>query len=154
MVIKINNIKCLNFIKNKLNNKIKNQVFFIPKNREELDKSIICYYTNKEESIKLYGIINYWDVSKIYDMSKLFNGIIFMSSFISQSKEFYEDISDWNVSHVKYMKYIFTYCKDFGHSVIEKWNISNVKDKELMFEYPKWNISNISNESFIDIMYN
>ena len=44
----------------------------------------------------------------------------------------YIDISEWDVSNVKYMSYMFHGCKSFNKD-ISKWNVSKVKNNILMF---------------------
>ena len=56
------------------------------------------------------------------------------------------DISDWNVSNVKNMKFMFSNSKFTGENGdISNWNVSNVKDTQFMFygsslekNPPKW----------------
>ena len=79
------------------NNKVK--MVFQPQTKEELKTAVNLYCENKKQAIEKYGIINTWDVSKITDMSYLFKN----------KSEFDEDISNWNVSNVKYMNEMFNY---------------------------------------------
>lgn len=49
---------------------------------------------------KFSGDISKWDVSKVTDMSYMFNGNVYFDS----------DISGWDVSNVTSNKGIFNYC--------------------------------------------
>lgn len=53
-----------------------------------------------------------------------------MNSMFSDSK-FNQDISDWNLSKVKYMNFMFAYS-DFNQD-ISKWNVSNVEQYGYIF---------------------
>ena len=69
------------------------------------------------------GDFNDIDISKITDMSDLFDGI----------DKFNGDISNWDVSNVKNMKNMFYGCKSFNQN-ISKWNVSNVKNYQKTFQ--------------------
>ena len=68
----------------------------------------------------------------------------------------YIDISEWDVSNVESMKYMFYDCKEL-ESVgdISSWNVSKVTNMNSMFSYcntlvsvgniSKWNVSNVTN---------
>ena len=73
--------------------------------------------------------LNDIDTFLIPDMSYLFSGDIFDS--------FNGDISEWNVSNVKHMEWMF-YCSSFNGD-ISKWNVSNVKFMQLMFANSSFN---------------
>ena len=76
--------------------------------------------------------LNHIDTNKIKDMSFLFSkGSKFGLS------NFNGDISQWDVSNVTDMKYMFTHS-DFNGNISE-WDVSNVKWMENMFEYSKFN---------------
>ena len=73
----------------------------------------------------------------------------------------YIDISDWDVSNVTNMHYMFcrwSTLKSVGD--ISKWNVSKVTDMSFMFDYCKsfnqdlsdWNVSNVTNKD--NIFYN
>ena len=93
---------------------------YFPKTKKEL-KDII------EQRIKKEGNevdLNDIDVSKITDMSYLFEG----------NTNFNGDISNWDVSNVKDMSNMFDRCKKFNQD-ISNWDVSNVKDLQDIFKY-------------------
>ena len=89
--------------------------------------------------------LNDIDVSKIIDMSHLFGANIYKIF-----KDFNGDISQWDVSNVKYMYSMFSYCEKFNCD-ISKWDVSNVKKMEYIFYKCKkfncningWDVSNV-----------
>ena len=91
--------------------------------------------------------LNDIDVSKITDMSNLFDG--YRNKII---KNFNGDMSRWNVSNVENMTEMFYYCENFNCD-ISGWDVSNVKDMENMFYHCKkfncnisrWDVSNVEN---------
>ena len=107
----------------------------VAKDKEHLKELI-------SEVIKKYGNncdLNFIDVSKVKDMSLMFNG-----------SRFNGDISKWDVSKVEDMSYMFSYSKFNGD--ISNWNVSKVKYMNSMFygsefngDINKWNVSNVLN---------
>ena len=70
----------------------------------------------------------------------------------------YIDISDWDVSSVTDMSYMFAYCKELKSvGDISYWNVSSVTDMSLMFldckffnqDISKWDVSNVIYRSFM-----
>ena len=99
-----------NYIQEKLIIK-KNKYKYFPKTKQEL-KAIIKKRIEKEgNEVDLNDI----DVSKITDMSGLFRG-----------SNFDGDISNWDVSNVTNMNYMFYKCTNFNTDISD-WDVSNVK---------------------------
>ena len=65
--------------------------------KAELKTAVQAYDANLTAAIAAYGPIAEWDVSKITDMSHLFQNL----------KNFDADISNWNTSGVTTMAYMF-----------------------------------------------
>ena len=90
------------------------------------------------------------DVSQVTNMSKLF--------FRALSNDYWKfngNVSNWDVSNVKDMSYMFSWwypCKRFNCD-ISGWDVSNVENMEGMFDgcksfnqdISKWNVSNVKN---------
>jgi surface protein len=70
--------------------------------------------------------LNDIDTSKITDMSDLSN------AGIGVFKDFNCDISQWNVSNVEDMRFMFFGCTEFNQD-LNKWNVSNVKEMHYAF---------------------
>ena len=73
---------------------------FSPDTKKELQYAVDLWCDDEEEALIKYSFINDWDVSKITDMSYLFEGKI----------NFNSDISNWNVKNVIDMSYMFHVC--------------------------------------------
>ena len=70
---------------------------------------------------KFNGNISKWDVSRVTDMSEMFSG----------AESFNQNISKWNVSNVKNFSRMFYDAKSFNQN-LEKWNVS---DDAIMQDY-------------------
>ena len=90
-----------------------------PKTKRELYD--IIYQLIKERGNE--GDFNDIDVSKITDMSELFEGM----------KDFNGDISEWNVSNVKHMEFMFRGCRSFNRD-ISNWVLNHDTFTKQMFE--------------------
>ena len=118
-------------IKRKSNNSYK----YFPKTRKELQDIILQRIKDEGNEVDLNDI----DVSKIKDMSTLF-----------WRTKFNGDISQWDVSNVNNMKYMFFVCKSFNQD-ISGWDVSNVTNMEGMFcgcesfnkDISSWDVSNV-----------
>ena len=120
----------------------KNKYKYFPRTKEELEEIIKKRIKDEGNEVDLNDI----DVSKITDMYKLFaltdfNGNISdwdvsnvkdMSFMFYDCKSFNQDISEWDVSNVTTMVGMFRGCEAFNLD-ISNWNVSNVKDMYLMF---------------------
>ena len=126
-----------------------------PKNKEELILAIrkeICKETSN--NFNWQTDLNCIDTSLITDMSNLFSEEYGLEKFNG-------DISNWNVSNVKNMSWLF-YKSKFNKD-ISKWNTSNVTNMSWMFAYSdfnqdisKWNVNNVKilNYTFIGSKFN
>ena len=134
-------------IKNYINEKlhVTTRSFYTcqPKTTDELQKIIIQRIKDEGPECDLNDI----DVSKITDMSYLFN--------INRNKifkDFNGDISMWDVSNVKSMVGMFTSCNEFN-SDISQWDVSNVTNMNNMFskckqfngDLSRWDVSSATN---------
>ena len=123
-------------------NKSSNYKYF-PQTRKELKEIILQRIKDEGNEVDLNDI----DVSKITDMSNLFEGTDFNGNISSWDvsnvtdmtymfywcKKFNKDISNWDVFNVKNMRYMFAYCKSFNKD-ISNWDVSNVKGKLFIFD--------------------
>ena len=115
---------------------------YFPKTKKELRDIIEQRIKEEGNEVDLNAI----DVSNITDMSDLFYGTNFngnisnwdvsnvtnMRFMFNGDGEFNQDISNWNVSNVTDMRCMFSNCKKFNKD-ISKWNVSNVTDMYCMF---------------------
>ena len=93
--------------------------------------------------------LNWIDVSGITDMNNLFYYSV-RNENIKEFKYFNGDISEWDVSNVDDMSYMFYGCEKFNGD-ISKWNVSNVKNmvgtfacaREFNQDISKWDVSNV-----------
>ena len=130
------------FIQEKLiikKNKAKYNYF--PETKQELQNIIKQRIEQEGNEVDLNDI----DVSKIKNMSELFYGLNFNC-----------DISNWNVSNVTDMSFMFNECKEFNQD-ISNWDVSKVTDMSGMFggckefnqDISSWNVSNVIDMSWI-----
>jgi len=144
--------KLNNYILEKLhiNKDVKDPYSYHPKTKEELIECI-------KEKIEKEGLgtedkpldLNDIDTSEITDMGLLFDALDGKLKDLSKNGNF--DISDWDVSNVKNMEYMF-YNSSFNGN-ISNWNVSNVKSMGCMFRgskftgkngnISKWNVQNV-----------
>ena len=114
-----------------------------PETKDELRKIIIQRIKEDGNDCDLNDI----DVSKINDMSFLFNAAAY-----EIFRSFNGDISMWNVSNVDDMSCMFYKCENFNCD-ISKWNVSKVTNMTFMFEgcmsfnqnIDEWDVSNVIN---------
>ena len=112
-----------------------------PKTKEELVDLMI----REIEANGLECSLNHIDVSNITDMSYLFRGGIGTQNVVGHPilSKFNGDISNWDVSTVKYMAMMFNNSKFNGN--LSNWNVSSSINMENMFANsplennpPKW----------------
>ncbi len=107
----------------------------IPANNENIKDLVV----KSVESLGVDAKLNFIDVSKVTNMSRLF-----------EDSKFNGDISHWDVSNVTDMSYMFagsSFNGDIGH-----WDVSNVTDMSCMFasslfngNISYWNVSKVTN---------
>ncbi len=105
---------------------------YTPENKHKLKEAILEYINliKQHPSIKKNGYSKYWnkgkiedwDVSKVDDMSELFENL----------SDFNEPIGKWKVGHVTNMRKMFFGCTSFNQP-LNDWDVSHVKDMEMMF---------------------
>jgi len=109
---------------------------------ETIHERVKDYYTGEmKTSYQRCGAIEFWDVSEVTDMNKLFMGFC----------DFNGDLSRWSVSSVTDMSYMFHSCKVFN-SDISKWNVRSVTNMTWMFhdcnnfdsDISKWSVSSVT----------
>ena len=130
------NIKTYIVEKLKISKKQKTEYTLFPKTRDELEEMI---YKEIEENGNECSL-NHIDVSKITNLSGLFTFF----------KDFNGDISEWDVSNVTKMDYMFYEAKFNGD--IYNWDVSNVIATTMMFsgsefngDISDWNVSSVKN---------
>ena len=105
------------YIQEKLVIKKGNHYNYFPKTKEELKAIIKQRIKDEGNEVDLNDI----DTSKITDMEGLF-----------WRTDFNGDISNWDVSNVTDMSFMFYECTNFN-SDISNWDVSNVTDMYGMF---------------------
>ena len=106
------------YIQEKLIIKKSNNYKYFPGTYKELKDIIKQRIKQEGNKVDLNDI----DVSKITDMSHLFEGTAFNG-----------DISNWDVSNVENMSNMFYECESFNQD-ISSWDVSNVIDMRYMFD--------------------
>ena len=99
--------------------------------------------------------LNHIDVNEVTDMSFLFCARTLNDKCLGfEYDNINPDISQWDVSNVTDMKYMFYHCEQFNRN-ISKWDVSNVTNMEYMFYRCKkfyqdlhdWNAENVKSYS-------
>ena len=114
-----------------------------PKTREELRKILEERLASNPDAN-----LNDIDVSNITDMGPDASNIGLFENLDPHNI----DISEWNVSNVTNMGYMFDRCENFN-SDLSKWDVSNVINMDSMFykcknfnsDLSKWDVSNVKN---------
>ena len=94
--------------------------------------------------------LNHIDVSEVINMYNLFS--CREKDLGSKYKDLNPDISNWDVSNVENMNFMFYECKNFNCD-ISNWNVSSVENMEFMFygckkfnqDLSQWNVSKVIN---------
>ena len=92
---------------------------YFPQTKKGLKDIILKRIKDEGNEVDLNDI----DVSKITDMSELFRNL-----------DFNGDISNWDVSNVTNMNYMFAGCEKFNQD-ISNWDVSNVKYAHFIFSH-------------------
>ena len=124
------------YIQEKLIIKKSSNYKYFPKTKGELKDIIKLRIETKGSEVDLNDI----DVSKITDMSNLFDRTLFNG-----------DISRWDVSNANNMSCMFYGCESFNQD-ISSWDVSNVTNMEGMFcwctsfnqDISSWDVSNVT----------
>ena len=112
----------------------------------------ISYIFNGCKSLKSLPDISKWNTSNVVNMRNLFSGCKFLSSL--------PDISKWDLSKAEDLSYLFSECYSLKNlPEISEWNLNNATDINHMFnscsslkEIPdisKWNTCNIKNMIYL-----
>ena len=120
---------------------ISKDITYHPKTKDELIKCVKEQLDQQGQDANL----NIIDVSKITDMSALFKEMNIRNI----------DISEWDVSNVKDMNYMFWGCE--FNSDLSKWDVSNVEDMHSMFDgcdkfnsdLSRWDVSNVKDMDYM-----
>ena len=128
-------------IKKKID-KVKDNYKYTPHTKDELISNI------KELLNKGETDLNCIDVSNITNMTDLFSDLYF------SNKTF--DVSNWDVSNVKYMRGLFFRCYNLICD-LSNWNTSKVEDMGQMFyhcknfdcDLSKWDVSNVKDIAYM-----
>ena len=145
-------MKTLNqYIKEKLiiNKDYRDVNMLTPKSFDELRKIIEDRYDKLGAGTK-ENPIDFNDI----DVSNLDSFCNDKSEGIFEDMNFkHIDISNWDVSNVRTMSYMFAYCKELKSvGDISYWNVSNVTNMHCMFldcklfnqDLSSWNVSNVT----------
>ena len=95
-------------------------------NNETLRGAIKLFLSDQENCETQYGKIEEWNVSKVTNMSKMFE----------DAKAFNQDISKWDVSNVTNMNYMFGGALAFNQD-ISNWDVSNVTNMHCIIKNTK-----------------
>ena len=129
-----------------------------------------CLATNPVDGLctnSEYGAMPDWDVSKVTDMDRAFDGrdvfnvdisnwdvsnVTNMSSMFINATSFNQPLNNWNVSNVTNMFQMFTIASVFNQD-LNSWDVSSVTNMSSMFFYAtsfnqslnNWDISSVIN---------
>ena len=100
--------------------------------RAAIGKECLCCISEINGNVVDFGVtidLNFWDVSKVTDMSGLFRG--FDVSPAPEEGWYCKirlDISEWDVSKVTKMAHMFDGCEHVDFGDLSKWDRSKVTD--------------------------
>ena len=111
-----------------------------------------CLELSSDCSVGHYAPIWAWDVTAVTDMSQVFAGDSKQDYYVNGAERFNGDISEWDVSRVTSMFYMFSEARDFNDD-ISKWDVSRVTNMRDMFgsadsfdgDISEWNVSSVTN---------
>ena len=108
---------------------------------DNIYQRLVDYYVYEEPEIKIeYGLLSYWDTSRVTDMVMLFDYAI-EGNIIDEydNTDMYNAFHDfnislelWDVSNVTSMRGMFVHCHEFNQP-LNTWNVSKVVDMTRMF---------------------
>ena len=133
--------------------------------------AVNLWITNPTSCTSTYGMISYWDTSRVTNMNDLFSGrtsfntdismwdtssVTTMGGMFYNAAAFNADISNWNVSNVSYLGGMFYGATAFNQN-LNSWNTSNCTSMGQLFqnatafngELSNWNVSNVWNMSYM-----
>ena len=133
-------------VKKKLDKAVDSKYKYFPKTKLELTELLKKLINSGEINL------NCIDTSAITDMSYLFGAF-------NNIKNINFNVSNWDVSNVENMNYMFFDCKNFDCD-LSSWDVSNVEDMYEMFGNCKkftgkglenWDVSNVTDISYMFI---
>jgi surface protein len=118
---------------------------------EATDETIRQIVKDELDNQGLNADLNHIDVSQVHNMNSLFScedGDYLGPKYMDLNP----DISQWDVSGVKDMGWMFNHCRKFN-SDISQWNVSMVEDMGAMFcqckkfnsDISKWKVGKVDN---------
>ena len=141
--------------------------------KDNLKTAVDKYLEDQRYAEAKYGHIKDWDVSRITDMSDMFNGATAFNGDLSNwktgnasdmSRMFKDadafnggDLSNWDVSRVTDMSGMFQGATAFSGSGLSSWNTGRVTDMSGMFNgteafngnISNWNTGRVTNMSYM-----
>ena len=112
-----------------------------PQTIEELETAVNMWVNDNETALATYGEINTWDISLMDELDSMFG-----------YPDFNDDISNWDVSNVTNMSYLFSGATSFNQD-LSSWDVSNVESMGHIFfgatsfnqDLSSWDVSNVTN---------
>jgi surface protein len=112
-----------------------------PQTIEELETAVNMWVNDNETALATYGEINTWDISLMDELDSMFG-----------YPNFNDDISNWDVSNVTNMSYLFSGATSFNQD-LSSWDVSSVESMGHIFygatsfnqDLSSWDVSNVTN---------